>query len=60
MYMVFSPLFPPSPVGKKYEKAIEWQIQVVNASFLADIIHSELEYRLIGLAEMLLLPTNKQ
>ena len=28
------------PEGKKYEKALEWGIQVVNATFLADIIHN--------------------
>ena len=28
------------PEGKKYEKALEWGIQVVNASFLAEIIHN--------------------
>ena len=28
------------PEGKKYEKALEWGIQVVNARFLAEIIHN--------------------
>ena len=28
------------PEGKKYEKALEWGIQVVNAGFLAEIIHN--------------------
>ena len=28
------------PEGKKYEKALEWGVQVVNASFLAEIIHN--------------------
>lgn len=27
------------PEGKKYEKALEWGVQVVNSIFLADIIH---------------------
>ena len=27
------------PGGKKYEKALEWGVQVVNSVFLADIIH---------------------
>ncbi|CAI8019609.1 PAX-interacting protein 1 [Geodia barretti] len=29
-----------SPSGNKYEKAVEWGVTVVNASFLADIIHN--------------------
>ena len=28
-------------VGKKYNKALEWGVQVVNASFLTDIIDSQ-------------------
>ena len=28
------------PEGKKYEKALEWGIKVVNSKFLADIIHN--------------------
>lgn len=28
------------PDGKKYEKALEWGVQVVNSIFLADIIHT--------------------
>lgn len=28
-----------SASGKKYEKAVEWGVTVINASFLADIIH---------------------
>ena len=28
------------PEGKKYEKALEWGIQVVNSTFLAEIIHN--------------------
>ena len=28
------------PEGKKYEKALEWDIKVVNSTFLAEIIHN--------------------
>lgn len=49
--LFFSPLSGPydhSPLplscfragGKKYEKALEWGVQVVNSTFLADIIHN--------------------
>ena len=27
--------------GRKYEKAKEWGVQVVNSTFIADIIHSK-------------------
>ena len=38
--LVFSSSCLSRPEGKKYEKALEWKIKVVNSAFLADIIHN--------------------
>ena len=43
-------------VGKKYNKALEWGVQVVNASFLTDIIHSQSVYWSVASVEPAIKP----